>query len=87
MTYVHVADVQDSGVELEAQSLGLLDRVGQLAVGLQREATGPCGQAPMEAGTHPEVVPCSQAPQVGGAEAKRTNKSKPRKMTLFAGQN
>jgi hypothetical protein len=35
MTYVHIADVQNSGVELEAQSLGLLDRVGQLAVGLQ----------------------------------------------------
>lgn len=35
VTYVHIADVQDSGVELEAQSLGLLDRVGQLAVGLQ----------------------------------------------------
>lgn len=34
-TYIHVVNVQDVRVELEAQRLGLLDRVGQLAVGLQ----------------------------------------------------
>lgn len=34
-THVDVVDVQDAGVELEAQGLGLLDRVGELAVGLQ----------------------------------------------------
>lgn len=37
-THIDVVNVQDTGVELEAQSLGLLDRVGQLAVGLQQKA-------------------------------------------------
>lgn len=75
MTYVHIADVEDSGVELEAQSLGLLDRVGQLAVSLQREATGPCDQSLMEVGSYPEVEPCSHAPALRGAEAKSTSPS------------
>lgn len=34
-THIHIVNVQDVRVELEAQRLGLLDRVGQLSVGLQ----------------------------------------------------
>lgn len=40
-TYIDVVNVQDAGVELEAQRLGLLDRAGQLAIGLQQEARMP----------------------------------------------
>lgn len=41
VTYVDIVNVQDTRVELEAQRLSLLDRVGQLAVGLQQEANVP----------------------------------------------
>lgn len=41
VTYVNIVNVQDTGVELEAQRLGLLDWVGQLTVGLQQEANVP----------------------------------------------
>lgn len=55
-TYVDIVNVQDTRVELEAQSLGLLDRVGQLAVGLQQEAKMPV-RGPPKPRPHHDTVP------------------------------